>query len=568
MGSKKNKLIGFFDIETYEELKGRIAMIGHKFKDFEYVYFLNSKDYFDYLSKFSKENKIIIYGFNSSNFDLLKIFDELSINNDDFQIVSTLSSGGLIVKMGVKYKKSLFEFRDLRGVFRFTTLDNIAKDILGKGKEVFDVKNIKEVNEDVIRYNKRDVVILEEIYNYVYNFFKDDKILTSAGLSFRYLKNNYLKDKIELMQHRGIREIYFGGRTEVFKFLGKDIRVYDVNSLYPYVMKNFSYPIGELYEENNINKPGYSYAEVFVSDEYIPFLPYKINNKLYFLKGRLEGVWTNYELKKCVENGYKVNVIKGFVCDNSEYIFERFIDDIYKKRLEAKRNKNKPLDTMYKLIMNSCYGKFGSKKITSYAKLIKFSDVKEGEIILKPLVLNGEVYCFVSRNREFKGYNDYLTASYITAYARSVLFDYLNKDVKNLMYCDTDSIHLKENSSVLDNYLGDDIGLLKVEYEGKEGCYRLPKVYVIKDGKKDIVKLKGVRITESIKNLLIKNIFNKHEFEVEQERVITLRELFRRKGYVSSFFKIEKNVKKIQFDKYKRKPIGNDTVPFLIDEVI
>ena len=40
---------------------------------------------------------------------------------------------------------------------------------------------------------------------------------------------------------------YTGGSVDVFKFYGKNVYYYDVNYLYPYVLKHCSMPVGTTY---------------------------------------------------------------------------------------------------------------------------------------------------------------------------------------------------------------------------------------------------------------------------------------------------------------------------------
>ena len=40
------------------------------------------------------------------------------------------------------------------------------------------------------------------------------------------------------------KKSYTGGAVDVYKPMGENIYRYDVNSLYPYVMKNYSTPVG------------------------------------------------------------------------------------------------------------------------------------------------------------------------------------------------------------------------------------------------------------------------------------------------------------------------------------
>jgi len=57
-----------------------------------------------------------------------------------------------------------------------------------------------------------------------------------------------------------IKKGYTGGAVDVYKPYGKEVYRYDVNSLYPYVMKEFAMPVGHgIYFEGDIslveNKP-------------------------------------------------------------------------------------------------------------------------------------------------------------------------------------------------------------------------------------------------------------------------------------------------------------------------
>jgi hypothetical protein len=114
---------------------------------------------------------------------------------------------------------------------------------------------------EILSYLKADVKCLYEIMDNFTNKVYDkwglcnSKYLSISGLSLKIFMNNYLKDKIENTyklyntidgyKNAILRDSYFGGRTEVYKPYLENGYVYDVNSLYPYVMKEFDYPIGE-----------------------------------------------------------------------------------------------------------------------------------------------------------------------------------------------------------------------------------------------------------------------------------------------------------------------------------
>jgi hypothetical protein len=98
---------------------------------------------------------------------------------------------------------------------------------------------------------------------------------TLPSLSYSNFRTNYLeKDQIAQISGKiqsDIKNSYTGGSTDMYiPFNEEDIilYVYDVNSLYPFVMKEFEYPIGQptYFEGNirNINKDAFGifYCEI------------------------------------------------------------------------------------------------------------------------------------------------------------------------------------------------------------------------------------------------------------------------------------------------------------------
>jgi len=77
-----------------------------------------------------------------------------------------------------------------------------------------------------------------------------------------------------------IRCAYYGGHTDVYKPYGEGLYYYDVNSLYPYVMKEFPMPggvpewDGKLYEKDLDSLYGFIHAYVICPTTIKkPFLP-------------------------------------------------------------------------------------------------------------------------------------------------------------------------------------------------------------------------------------------------------------------------------------------------------
>lgn len=57
--------------------------------------------------------------------------------------------------------------------------------------------------------------------------------------------------------------------------------------------------------------------------------------------------------------GYTVIPIKGYLYEKGEGLFSSFVTDLYGNRLKAKKDGNTGLAYVYKILMNSLYGRFG-----------------------------------------------------------------------------------------------------------------------------------------------------------------------------------------------------------------
>ena len=59
-----------------------------------------------------------------------------------------------------------------------------------------------------------------------------------------FLKNNFKIPTIFEDSYKDLKNCYFGGMVEAFKPYGENVFIFDVNSLYPYVMSNYTLPTG------------------------------------------------------------------------------------------------------------------------------------------------------------------------------------------------------------------------------------------------------------------------------------------------------------------------------------
>lgn len=310
------------------------------------------------------------------------------------------------------------------------------------------------------------------------------------------------KDKINEINERFLNNKWYRGGICTYNTLFKTselknklINSFDVNSLYPSVMLHYL-PVGVPRETKNLTNQDLQNKFVFVllkCDRLVqkeqkllpPFLSEfwggnakEIDlNKLEELKiEKSFEVQTSpefdqeylpndeddhyfFELKdvnSCMSYA-EYEIIKK-MCDienpkisylvfNREKLFDDFINYYYPKKCECGRDETKEgLKVMYKLFLNSGYGKFGQKVILEIGVFLDDIDKYRNskfDIILTEYDLNKQSkyahFTVLNKNK-----NSFVPlASAITSLARSVL---LNKayDVANkgyfVYYCDTDSI--------------------------------------------------------------------------------------------------------------------------------
>jgi hypothetical protein len=122
-----------------------------------------------------------------------------------------------------------------------------------------------------LRYCEQDVRTLHQIITIfqkkIFRLFRVDvlKYPTLSSLALGIYRTKFLvESNIPLIDGHVFNDIkkgYTGGSVDVYKPRGKNIYRYDVNSLYPYVMRNYPMPVGNpiyfegdlTFMENNYN---------------------------------------------------------------------------------------------------------------------------------------------------------------------------------------------------------------------------------------------------------------------------------------------------------------------------
>lgn len=413
------------------------------------------------------------------------------------EIITALSD---IIMITFKGLKNRVLFVDSGKVLVGASLDKLSKLFDIKDKKIkiehYDMAKFKtEKPHEYYAYLSNDVKGLYQICRKFMDVL-DIKFfpVTIASLSLYLFKHEYIGEyelwKPGKVDDSFLSASYAGGRVEVFKGGKHDVvYAYDINSMYPFAMYNLPIPLGLplVTRRYNEGKPGFYEIEFDQDDKSIPPLLWsKTSNGLEFsYYGR--GVFSNYEVEKFFEIGGKVKIFHGLTWSNSACIFNDFVADFYQK----KNSSSNHLKFIYKLILNSLYGKFGQREETE--KLLRIPEgVKYSELLekFKDITPYYDNWVIVKQSRKVSHRLVYIS-SLITSRARCILYDYLLIYKDSLIYCDTDSLHLSRQ--IPSEFLGQGLGELRLERSG-EGIYLGRKQYHL-DG---VSKFKGVATADNL----------------------------------------------------------------------
>ena len=432
-----------FDVET-KGLKGTPdsfvfgCIYGHNYKQV-----FHSHDEFEQLLNHKRFENSIIFAHNAE-FDLSVMYGNIIKNLDEKAIFNNRF-------ICARYKKHLFA--DSFNIFGFSVA-SIGEQIGLPKLEIdsgFKDGSIGKITEKHIEYCYRDCEIVWRALNKVFRITGAVKI-TLAGLALHYFRNSFIKNRIS-SDDKYIYDFfdsYYGGRVEVFKLGKVKAYKYDVNSMYPYAMKYAVFP-NPMYmkEEKNphstrvkdlLNRfEGLIYCTVYHEPGKFGYLPYREkegNNKftkLLFPVGTFSGCWNFNEIRFAIARG-KIRIIectKVIFSVRFSSPFSEFIDTVYKLRCTSTGIDK----TIYKLILNSLYGKFAQRINYSeeYHEEVPFEKILELqrkgiEYELKMFSHEREdCYLRISSIKNLS-HTIPLFSSYITSFARIHLLKYMEEN--------------------------------------------------------------------------------------------------------------------------------------------
>ena len=337
--------------------------------------------------------------------------------------------------------------------------------------------------------------------------------------------------KVNKDMDKFIRRAYKGGfvcvkEGEAEVLQGEGVS-YDVNSLYPAVMRYSPMPFGKpasfkgfYYDEYN---KGYHNTHTLFIQEFVcdyklkPNRPAMAQVKRAFMdteyssEGR-DGNFcmTNIDLDLFFEC-YDVTNFRplGGLCFRSHIgVFNNYVDHWMEEKERATREGNAGNRLLSKLMMNGVFGKFSTT--TESFLNIPYKDEKTGIVKYKSVQAKDKEIQYTA------------LSAFITSYGRQVLFNAILSNWDRFIYCDTDSIHLKGWETPDDMYVDDvALGAWKCEGYFTRALFLKQKAYMEEYIKKMVVNESTGEITYKVVTKL-NDIMELEEDELELEAEVKL----------------------------------------------
>ena len=428
----------------------------------------------------------------------------------------------LITDMGVFYsievyfkvdrknhKTNKVTFLDSLKILNFS-VEQIAEDFnLPIRKLTLDYHEKREVGhvltQHEIDYIRNDVEIMSRALDFMFE--NDMKKMTISSDAFNNFKEMQPKFKslfpvLSKEYDADIRKSYKGGFTYLNpKYKEKQVEqgiVFDVNSEYPAMMRYKLLPFGipVMFDGEYVEDKLYPLYIISFTCRFelkkgkIPSIQikhsmdYQENEYLTSSKGLITELTLtsiDYKLFRDNYNVYDLEFIGGYKFHAKRGIFDEYIDYWTEQKIKSKKEGNSSMTRLAKLMLNSCYGRFGISTRSIMKK--PYECEKDG-------IIKFEMY----KGKERKSVYTAL-ASFVTSYGR----DYIIRSSMKIrdwslkkygedfyIYSDTDSIHLrlineKEDIDDLSKEMEIDdykLGAWKPESRFIHGSYIRQKCYV------------------------------------------------------------------------------------------
>lgn len=448
------KIIAILDTETDPFEKGLVVKpfcLGFDTGD-RYVEFWGDdcvSQFFEYLATLTADgDEYIIYAHNGGKFDFFFFLPYLD------QDQTPLIMGGRLVKIFFQGQ----EFRDSYAI--------IPQALSSYQKEEIDYSNFtrdkrEKHKADILKYMKSDCRYTRDLVVSFHDMFGDKLTIASASLCMLRSYHGFETFKSEALDER-FRNYYYGGRNQCFEtgYLkprpGHQWRLYDRNSMYPAEMRDTLHPISNRAELQSRIDSDTDFACIeAINDGALPMRDEHGGLDFTVRKGTFYA--TIHEINAGLETGtLQIQRVKHAWKFDRKATFAEFVETFYKLRADAKLDLDKVRDILYKLCMNSPYGKFALNPRKFKQWCLTLGDFPEPQLSPENPdgwslhSQSGDMFIWSRPSPRKGGFYNVATAASITGAARANLLRNLSLATRPV-YCDTDSIICESFTGELDD---------------------------------------------------------------------------------------------------------------------
>ncbi len=468
---------------------------------------------------------VVWYAHNGGSFDFLHLAQTLRRELDqrfgDDWIINWINRGdnkmlalSVSLKTGTWYgRKRILTWRDSLGILA-TTLEQLAKQFATvqkqagtidfEGGEIWDASNPLHIH-----YLEADVTALLQsmctLRDLFWNQYHVNMRLTAAATGMRIFQSMMPEDVVLATQYGKYEDFALRGKFGGYTFLTsivehQDVDAFDVNSLYPYVMRDNVFPVGlphwvpgRLFDQTR--ELGMWECDIYCEDrDIIPIIPYRTKDGgVMWPIGKFTSVLTTPEILYARTIGYTIRPRMGLVYGESSRLFQDFITAVQGLKTN---NPGTQLAALAKIVMNSVYGKFGQRRLVQ--RLIESPEQPDPQatpaLDSKMHVIPG----LWQGTDTIKGaYIQPQVAAYITAYAR-VYYHQLMQRVggrATVLYGDTDSMAVAHSSALTALLPIDPVELGSLKHENHFRTFQAvaPKTWTgVRDDGSPVYRSKGI----------------------------------------------------------------------------
>ncbi len=291
--------------------------------------------------------------------------------------------------------------------------------------------------------------------------------LSRASQSYAAFRHRFMTERIYCHSDSEVRELesaaYMGGRVEAYRIgevSGGPFACYDVNSMYPFIMKGYRLPL-KCVDYHTDLRPGDAaavlaehsmIAEVELdTDE--PLYALRCHGRIIFPVGRFTAYLCTEGMRQALLRGHVKRVVRAAFYTDA-VLFKKYIETFYRMRIEARARGDAVTAQLAKLLMNSLYGKLAQRrpvvvkegpcKEDDYYRM-EAIDFETNENIITMRLFHKEI---TTMGEEMAPGSVVAIPAHITEYGRMLQYDIQERIGRSrVLYCDTDSVFIVDPGS-------------------------------------------------------------------------------------------------------------------------